>query len=161
MLLKRGMSKNLWIIVAIAVVIVVGGLLFLSTSQTPSTTPAPTPIQATPTPIVMEETIILSEQNKSGVSGSAVLREENGQVTVTLSLTGAPKTTPQPAHIHVGKCPDVGDVKYPLTNVVDGQSQTTLSVTLDQLGNEEPLAINVHKSTTQASVYVACGDLSL
>lgn len=155
------MSKNLWIIAAVAVVIVVGGLLFLSTSKTPSPTPTPTPIQATPTPIIMEETIILSEQNKSGVSGSAVLREENGQVTVTLSLTGAPKTTPQPAHIHVGACPDVGDVKYPLTNVVDGQSQTTLSVTLDQLGNEEPLAINVHRSTAQANVYVACGDLTL
>ena len=155
------MSKNLWIIVAVAVVIVVGGLIFLGTNQAPSPTPTPTPIQVTPTPVVLEETIILSEQNKSGVSGSAVLREENGQVTVTLSLTGAPKTTPQPAHIHVGACPDVGDVKYPLTNVVDGQSQTTLNVTLDQLEDEQPLAINVHKSAAQVTVYTACGDLTL
>lgn len=154
------MSRNLWIIVAVAIVIIIGGFL-LSTRQTPPTTPTPTPIQATSTPAILEETIILDEQNKSGVSGSAVLREENGKVNVTLSLTGSPKTTPQPAHIHVGACPDVGDVKYPLTNVVDGQSQTVLDVTLDQLNTEQPLAINVHKSTTQATVYVACGDLPL
>ena len=155
------MSKNLWIIVAVVVVIVTGGFLFLGARQAPPPTPTPTPIQATPTPIILEETIILDEQNKSGVSGSAVLREENGQVTVALSLTGAPKTTPHPAHIHVGACPDVGDVKYPLTNVVDGQSETILNVTLDQLEDEQPLAINVHKSAAQITVYTACGDLTL
>ena len=155
------MSRNLWIIVAVAIVIIIGGFLLLSTRQTPPTTPTPTPIQATATPAVMEKNILLSEQNKSGVSGSAVLREENGKVNVTLSLTGGPKTTPQPAHIHVGACPDVGDVKYPLTNAVDGQSQTTLNVTLDQLEGEQPLAINVHKSAAQITVYTACGDLPL
>lgn len=154
------MSRNLWIIVAIAVIIVVGGFLFLSTGQTPSPTSTPTPIQATATPVAMEKNILLSEQNKSGVSGSAVLREENGKVNVTLNLTGGPKTTPQPAHIHVGACPDVGAVKYPLTNVVDGQSITTLDVTLAQLNNELPLAINVHKSAAQITVYTACGDLT-
>ena len=154
------MSRNLWIIVAVAIVIIIGGFL-LSARQTPPTTPTPTPIQATARPVILEETIILDEQNKSGVSGSAVLREENGQVTVTLNLTGAPKTTPQPAHIHVGACPDVGDVKYPLTNAVDGQSQTVLDVTLEQLKNEQPLAINVHKSAAQITVYTACGDLNL
>ena len=155
------MSRNLWIIVALAIVIIIGGFLILSARQTPPTTPAPTPIQATATPAAMEKNILLSEQNKSGVSGSAVLREENGKVNVTLSLTGGPKTTPQPAHIHVGACPDVGDVKYPLTNVVDGQSQTVLDVTLAQLMNELPLAINVHKSAAQITVYTACGDLTL
>lgn len=158
------MSRNLWIVVAVAIVIIIGGFLLLSARQAPPITPTPTPIQATATPgipAVMEKSILLSEQNNSGVSGSAVLKEENGKVTVTLSLTGGPKTTPQPAHIHIGACPDVGNVKYPLTNVVDGQSQTILNVTLDQLKAGQPLAINVHKSAAQITVYTACGNFNL
>lgn len=150
--------------VAAAIVIIIGGFLLLSARQTPQTSPTPTPIQATATPgipAVIEKSILLSEQNNSGVSGSAVLREENDQVTVTLNITGGPSGTPQPAHIHVGACPDVGNVKYPLTNVVDGQSQTVLNVTLDQLKAEQPLAINVHKSAAQITAYTACGDLTL
>lgn len=152
--------KSLWIIVALVVIIAAGGFFLLS-AKGPAPTPTPTPIQATPTPLVMEKTFPILVQNDSGVSGSAILREENGKVTVTLSLTGGPKTTPQPAHIHAGSCPDVGDVKYPLTNAVDGQSQTGLDVTLDRLEEDEPLAINVHKSAAQANVYVACGDLQI
>lgn len=155
------MSRNLWIIVAVAIIIIIGGFLLSSARQTPPTTPTPTPIQATATPAAIEKNILLSEQNNSGVSGSAVLREENGQVTVVLNITGGPSGTPQPAHIHVGACPDVGDVKYPLTNVVNGQSQTVLNVTLAQLKAEQPLAINVHKSAAQITVYTACGDLAL
>lgn len=128
---------------------------------TPTPTPTPTLVQATPTPMIEEETIMLDEQNKSGVSGSAVLEEENGKVTVTFTLTGSPKTTPQPAHIHTGACPKPGDVKYPLTDVVDGQSVTALDVTLEQLTSELPLAINVHKSKAAINTYVACGDLTL
>ncbi len=156
------MTKNLWIIVAVVIVIVIGGFLLLSTKQTSYPTPTPIPTQqATSAPVVLEKTVLLSEQNKSGVSGSAVLREANGQVTVALNLTGAPKTTPQPAHIHVGACPNVGTVKYPLTNVVNGASETSLNVTLSQLAGEQPLAINVHKSAAQITVYTACGDLAL
>lgn len=150
--------------VAAGIVIIIGGFLLLSARQTPPTTPLPTPIQATATPATpaaVEKNILLSEQNNSGVSGSAVLIEENGQVTVTLNITGAPSSTPQPAHIHTGACPDVGDVKYPLTNVVDEQSQTVLNVTLIQLKAEQPLAINVHKSAAQITAYTACGDLTL
>jgi len=104
-------------------------------------------------------TVELTEENGSGESGTATLVKENGQVIVTLSMIGAPENVSQPAHIHVGSCPNVGEVKYPLTNVLDGESVTTLDVTLEQLEIEFPLAINVHKSATEASVYVSCGDI--
>ena len=102
----------------------------------------------------------LAAENKSGESGTAVLKETNGQVTVTVTLTGYPKDVAQPAHIHVGTCPGVGAVKYPLTSIVNGKSTTVLEVTLAQLRAQAPLAINVHKSAKEASVYTACGPLS-
>lgn len=107
-----------------------------------------------------EITIVLSEQNKSGEMGTATLMEENGKVKVTLILTGAAAGVTQPAHIHVGKCPDVGAVKYPLTSTKDGMSETMLDVTLAQLKSELPLGINVHKSVAESKIYVSCGDLA-
>ena len=35
-----------------------------------------------------------------------------------------------------------------------------LDVTLEQLRSELPLAINIHRSAAEASVYVSCGELS-
>jgi hypothetical protein len=106
-----------------------------------------------------EVSINLVEQNNSSESGTATLVESDGQVTVTLSMTGFTQDVSQPAHIHVGSCPDVGGISYPLTNVLNGESVTILGVTLSQLESELPLAVNVHKSAEEASVYTACGDL--
>lgn len=107
-----------------------------------------------------ETTVTLKPVNNSNEAGTAVLKEENGQTKVTINLTGFTKDLAQPAHIHVGECPGVGSVKYPLTSIMNGISTTTLSVNLDQLKKELPLAINVHKSAAEASVYTACGPIS-
>lgn len=89
-----------------------------------------------------------------------------------------------PAHIHNGTCDDLGDIVYPLDNVQDatsmatqeastpvgaepGQSSdvdlaisiTTVDVSLDDLLAED-YAINVHLSPEEASVFIACGDIS-
>lgn len=105
--------------------------------------------------------IDLMAQNSSGESGTATLTEFNGKTTVTLKMAGFPKGVTQPAHIHSGSCPTPGEVEYPLEFPLNGDSVTTLDVTLNELKAQEPLAINVHKSGTQASVYVSCGNLSL
>lgn len=104
-------------------------------------------------------TVTLSAQNSSQETGTTTLKETDGKVVVVLSVTGEPKGAIQPAHIHLGSCPNPGVVKYPLTNVIDGKSETTLNVTMDQLRSELPLAVNVHKSAAQSKIYVSCGDL--
>jgi len=104
-------------------------------------------------------TITLNEQNGSGESGGATLTGTDTQLTVSISLSNGP-AEPQPAHIHKGTCANL-DPKplYPLNNVVNGTSETTLPITLgDLMGGD--YAINVHKSATEAGIYVACGDLS-
>lgn len=117
---------------------------------------------ATPEEMRSKVTITLSELNGSGESGTAILEEVDGKVTVTVNLTGFPADgVSQPAHLHVGECPGVGAVKYPITSLVNGTSVTMLDVTLAQLKSELPLALNVHKSAAEAKVYTACGGLSL
>lgn len=105
--------------------------------------------------------IILQSQNNSGISGVAKLKEENGKVKVSLKISGGTVGIAEPAHIHVGACPNPGAVKYPLNFVINGKSETSIeNKNLALLKSELPLAINVHKSTTESNVYVACGDLS-
>ena len=146
------------------VVLVVGYMLFSKKEQTPPPQPAittTTETSASPSATPSEISVTLSEQNKSGESGTATLMEVDGKVKVTLKLTGVSAGATQPAHIHVGQCPDVGAVKYPLTSPVDGMSETMLDVILLELKSQLPLGINVHKSATEVKVYVSCGDLVL
>lgn len=104
-------------------------------------------------------TVTLASQNNSQQSGTAMLDEVDGKVKVTLNLSGGAFTQPQPAHIHTGACPVPGGVKHPLTNVVNGNSETTLETTMADLMAGLPLAVNVHKSQAESTVYTACGDL--
>jgi len=105
--------------------------------------------------------VVLNELNDSGESGTATLVEKDGKVEVTVDMLGAPAGVVQPSHIHTGDCANTGAVVYPLEFPTDGQAVTTLPVGFDELKAQQPLLINVHKSTTLASVYVSCGELEL
>jgi hypothetical protein len=167
---KNNQMMMLSIIAIIAVIIVGVGIFLLANNTTPTTTtPTPTPPTGTtptptPTPTTtpatqLVRTFDLGEQNGSGQNGTVTLEEQSdGQTTVTISLDN-PSATAEPAHIHVGSCPTPGAVKYPLTDVVNGQSITTIATTIDDLEAEGDLAVNVHKSANETSVYVSCGDL--
>src|SRR5258708_13119612 len=85
----------------------------------------------TPTP-PSSWTVWLDSQNKSGETGNATLQQIDGKVLVRLIMTGFPATVSQTTYIHSGTCALLGGVKYPLAPVVNGKSETTLDVTLDQ-----------------------------
>ncbi len=105
-------------------------------------------------------TVTMNAQNGSGEIGTATLTPMGSDVEVVIALTGAPATTPQPAHIHDGSCADIKGVAYALTNVVDGKSTTTVkNLTIDQL-LAGPYAINVHESAENLGKYVSCGDIA-
>lgn len=93
-------------------------------------------------------------------SGTATLEEKNGKVMVKLDLNRIDEIrNPQPAHMHFGSCPGVGSVVYPLNDVVNGKSETVLNTTLEQIRRQLPIAINVHKSQQEITMYTSCGDL--
>lgn len=178
------MSRNYLIIVAVVILLAVAGFVIYSRGNSlTSLTPTPTTSESTPAPeassmeapskgeasdaamksgeaaLTKPMTVTLAEENNSAQSGTATLEEKNGKVVVTLSLTGGSFTAAQPAHIHVGKCPDVGAVQYPLTSVVNGKSETTLDIDMKTLLSGLPLGVNVHKSAAEAKIYTACGDI--
>ena len=102
----------------------------------------------------------LNVLNNSNQSGSATLTDVDGKKTkVVVEVGSGPAGTAQPAHIHIGACPNPGAVTYPLKNIVNGRSETMLDVSLLTLKEKLPLAVNVHKSAAEAKVYVSCGDL--
>ena len=66
-----------------------------------------------------------------------------------------PAGVSQPAHIHLGTCDNLDKApKWNLQPVKNGQSITELAVPL----LKDKAAINVHKSTAEAHVYVSCGN---
>ena len=128
----------------------IGAALVLAvTAQSPAPAPA---MRKLP------QQIRLAEQNKSGETGTATLFDGAKGLIVRLRLNGA--DVDQPAHIHKGTC-DKLDPKpaWALTTVHEGQSEKVIEgVTLAQI-EKTPYAINVHKSTKEIPVYVACGNL--
>lgn len=162
---KRGIAP---IAVAVLVLLAVGGGAFavkkgVDKKQEKAVRAAAEAVVLTPPAASVRGAIHvkLDEQNKSGQKAEATLiAVGTSTVKVVLNVTGKPSTVPQPAHIHIGSCPSPGAVKYPLTSVDKGASQTEIpNLTLDELLTQGPLAINVHKSATEASVYVACGNI--
>jgi len=104
-------------------------------------------------------TVKLDAQNKSGESGTATITDDNGKAKVVVNITGEAATANQPAHIHTGSCPTPGDVKYALTTVSKGKSETTLTLSVNELMAQLPLAINIHKSAGDLKTYVVCGNV--
>src|SRR5262245_23483294 len=104
-------------------------------------------------------TVKLSQQNKSGETGTATITPQGSKTEVVLQMSGAPSGTPQPAHIHAGSCSKLDPKpKIPLQNVTDGKSTTMLDMPMEkEVGSGG--AINVHKRAEDVKTYVACGDL--
>lgn len=100
----------------------------------------------------------LAAQNNSGETGTATLTKAgDNQTKVVLDVKGAPAGVSQPVHIHKGTC-DKLDPKpaYPLSPLVNGKSESTISASLDSL-EKGGYAINGHKSAQEVSTYVFCG----
>ena len=105
-------------------------------------------------------TVTLAELSDSGQSGTATLTASGSQTVVSIDLPGGAEGVEQPIHIHPGTCAELDPMPvFPLSNVADGASETTIEVALDELVGGE-FSINGHKSADEAAIYVACGEIS-
>jgi hypothetical protein len=105
-------------------------------------------------------TVKLAELNNSGVYGGArITYVSDTESRVEITTIANSSSVPMPAHIHKGSCANLDPVPaFPLNNVVNSASDTTVPVSMLDLA-KGGYAINIHKSATEASVYVACGDI--
>jgi flagellar capping protein FliD len=156
-------NSSLMLLALAAAVLVISYMLFMKVSREVSESANQMGLSVSrPGNMMMDSnklSVQLNEQNNSGEYGNALITEENGVVHVHVSVKNAPRGISQPAHIHVGTCIDTGAVKYPLTNLLNGVSDTTLQVSLKDLASQGPLVLNVHKSVSQIKDYVSCGNL--
>jgi len=105
------------------------------------------------------QSVQLTSQNNSGISGTATFTESAGKTRVELKVTGAGAGS-QPAHIHEGSCTQLNPTpQYSLQPVTNGSSATDIDTTVAALTGS-PHAIHMHKSAEELSVYVACADLT-
>jgi len=135
-------------ILTIAVYFIIAGLGRYKKTKNTNTTPT------------VSALLTVEEVGTSGVSGTALLEENNGMVRVMLRTGGFEEGVPQPAHIHAGSCDELGDIVFPLSNVVDGSSTTTLETSLVELTAASHV-INIHESADNAKVSVACVPVTL
>jgi|GEM_PF-833251 len=103
-------------------------------------------------------TIDMAQQNNSNESGKTTFTDMgNGKVKVMIELNNG-TTEPQPAHVHKGSCANLDpNPLIPLSDVVNGKSETEIEVSMATLTSGH--AVNVHKSATDISTYVSCGDI--
>ncbi len=106
--------------------------------------------------------IDLNELNESGVTGTAVLTADGDMTNVVLELTGDAIVGDHPANIYEGTCDDLDPTPtFPLDEVdEDGQSETNVEVSLEDLTGDTPYAINVLLSREELGVYIACGNIT-
>jgi Cu/Zn superoxide dismutase len=105
-----------------------------------------------------EVTVELAAVGDSGQTGTVTLTAEGDQTRVVIEVD-EPVSASQPAHIHEGTCDDLNPTpEHGLQNVDDGQSDTTVEASLEEL-QEEPYAINLHMSADDLETYTSCGDI--
>jgi LPXTG-motif cell wall-anchored protein len=96
-------------------------------------------------------------RDEASAPGTATLTAQGNQTQVVLRVAG---TNPEMlAHIHADVCPGVGPIVFPLTNVRNGTSTTTVDASLAEI-MAQGKSINLHRSPDQAGIYVGCGDLA-
>lgn len=104
-------------------------------------------------------TVKLGELVASGQSGTATLTRAGSVQTIVHIQVANPPAEAQPAHIHPGTCEQLDPLPaWALESVVDGESETTLNVGLDELRTGK-FAVNIHRSAEEIRTSVACGDI--
>ncbi|MBI4496988.1 MAG: CHRD domain-containing protein [Chloroflexi bacterium] len=104
-------------------------------------------------------TLTMQEQNNSGQTGTATLTPRDGQTEIAIDITASLAGVAQPAHIHAGSCANLGAVRFPLSNVTDGTSTTTVDADLATL-QQGAYAVNVHQSAQEIAVFTSCADIT-
>ena len=100
-------------------------------------------------------TVKLAAMNGSGETGTMTLTPKGDQTMVALKMTPASKDA-QPAHFHDGTCDKyTPKPKYPLKDVVDGSSVTTLDIPIAKLTAGD-MVVNVHKSKAEIATISSC-----
>lgn len=141
---------------------------FQSTSQMPPTVGQPTnqvihiniPTVQYPTipPSAPAYTLPILSIGLSGVTGTVTFEDISGAVAILLRIDGLPEESLAPVELRYGTCATLGSLAYPLVSPDGGESETDLSINLNQFNTQKPMAVILYRST-QDRTAIACGDI--
>ena len=106
----------------------------------------------------------ISPVNNSGISGTAKVSSRAAEAKVDVHIMGATAGAVYPWHVHRGTCGNdkgiVGGASSykPITVGTDGMAEASETIKVG-LNEHESYFVNVHKSPTDMSTIVACGEL--
>lgn len=158
---KKGNMRKMFPILAVAILALVGtvGTSYLATKQSTLNTRAAA-IVTPPVAMPNGKTKIMM----SALNGTIVIREIEGKTWVNVNIPTKGEDTVSdkdyPLTIQEGTCANPGAVKYTLTAIDDGGSETFLPVSLADFRAQLPLSLVAHASATNPTS-VSCGDISL
>lgn len=109
--------------------------------------------------------VVMSAENNSGQSGFAVLTPlSGGRTRVELDILPGNDPRKVAAHVHDGRCGEIGDIKAPLVELAPNAaanghftSTSEISLALDAM-LKGTFAINVHDAR-DFSLYISCGEI--
>lgn len=156
-------------LMAVCLAFVVGTLqiLFEATSPLPpADTATPTrpniniPSVEYPTipPSAPSYTVNIQSVDQSGVTGRVTFKDVAGEVAILLHLDGIDEEDLVPVKLQHGSCAERGPLAYELVSPDAGESETDLTIKLEEFNKQKPLAIVIYRSA-QDHTTIACGDI--
>lgn len=94
----------------------------------------------------------------SGVTGTVTFEDISGAVAILLHIDGLPEESITPVEIRYGTCASLGPLAYPLVSPDAEESETDLSINLNQFNAQKPMAVILYWSTQEPAA-IACGDI--
>ena len=102
----------------------------------------------------------LVAQNNSGETGTITITPTaDGKGSVVLVETKGQGPLPQPIHFHMGLCAARRGTDHPLKTLEGGKSGDDARRGPRFHADQRAVLVNVHKSTTEGGIYVACADI--
>ena len=111
-------------------------------------------------PSAPEFTVPMHSLSSSGITGTATFKDIAGSVAILLHLDGLPteEESIMPAELHYGTCAVPGSLAYMMSPPDAGESETDLSINLEEFNTQKPMAVLLYRSP-QDHTAIACGDI--
>jgi len=95
--------------------------------------------------------IPMTALNGSGENGTATIARDGDKVTVTIDLAGEAHGASEPAHVHLGRCPNIKAIPaHNVGPVLDGKASSPVDLTWDEITSGK-YVVNVHQSAKNSA----------
>lgn len=94
----------------------------------------------------------------SGVTGTVLFQDVSGAVAILLHVDGLEDEVIVPVELLHGTCAVPGPLAYSLVSPDGGESETDLSINLNQFNAQKPYAVFIYRSAQDRTV-IACGNI--